>query len=100
MVATRVRKFWKKNKQPLILAALNEENKMEMIIHDGQELDAKVVVADGKLAIISAYEGKMGGIKAEASVSLEAVIDALEAAIPGDWDKIPANMLKASLKLV
>jgi hypothetical protein len=72
---------------------------MEQVIKDGKETDVAVKVEDKKLKFLASNDGKIGGAKFEAYVKLEAVVDALEEAIPGDQKAIAAG-LKAALGLV
>lgn len=72
---------------------------IEQKVMDGSETDVTVKVEDKKLKLIAENDGKIGGAKLEAYVKLEAVIDALEEAIPGDQKQI-ASGLKAALGLV
>ena len=72
---------------------------IEQKIVDGSETDVAVKVEEKKLKILASNDGKIGGAKFEAYVKLEAVVDALEEAIPGDQKQIAAG-LKAALGLI
>lgn len=84
-----------------VRGTINTEAIMEdKVIVDTKELDIIFKVEDGKLKILAAHEGTLGAVKLELAGKLDAVVDALEKAIPGDWDKIPASMLKEALKKI
>lgn len=73
---------------------------MEKVIIDRGELDAKASIEAGRLKLAVEHEGSLGGVNFAAFLKLSALVDLLEEKIPGDWDKIPAAMLKeAILKL-
>lgn len=73
---------------------------MEKELMKSGEMEVKLMVAEGKLMVVAEHEGKLGSAKMELALKLESVIDAIEAAIPGEWDKIPAAMLKEALKKI
>lgn len=73
---------------------------MEKVIIDRGELDAKALIEGGKLTLVVSHDGQLGSANIALSLKLTALVDLLESKIPGDWDKIPAVMLKeAILKL-
>jgi hypothetical protein len=72
---------------------------MEQKFIDGAETDLSLKVEEKKMKLVFANDGKLGGAKVEIYAKLEAVVDALEEAIPGDQKAIAAG-LKAALGLV
>ncbi len=86
-------------KRLLTKKTTNEGVIMEQKIIDGVETDLSLKVEDKKLKVLFSNDGKIGGAKAELYMKLEAVVDALEEAIPGDQKSIAAG-LKAALGLL
>lgn len=85
--------------QNLEVQTITKEMEMEQKIIDGVETDLSLKVEDKKLKVLFSNDGKIGGAKAELYMKLEAVVDALEEAIPGDQKSIAAG-LKAALGLL
>ena len=73
---------------------------MEKQVEISKELDVKVELKDGKLAVIGNYEGKMGSAELKLSVSIEQVIDAIVKSTENTVDDKLGELLKAALKKV
>jgi len=73
---------------------------MEKSVEVSKELDVKVELKDGKLAVIGNYEGKMGSAELKLSVSIEQVIDAIVKSTENTVDDKLGELLKAALKKV
>lgn len=72
---------------------------MEHKIIDGAQTDLAILVAEKQLKVVGSNDGTIGGVKLEMYLKLEAVVDAIELAIPGDQKQI-AQMLKNALGLI
>ena len=73
---------------------------MEKEIEISKELEAKIEIKDGKLAVVADYVGKIGGAEVKIFVTTDAVIDLICAKIPGQIDDKLGELLKAALKKV
>lgn len=73
---------------------------MEKSVEISKELDVKVELKDGKLAVIGNYEGKLGAAELKLSVSVEQVIDAIVNSTENQVDNKLGELLKAALKKV
>jgi hypothetical protein len=73
---------------------------MEAVISDGQigpEAKYDVAFKGGKLVLSLDYQGKMAGAGVSVSVDANAVISAIEAAIPGKLDDAVLELLRGVL---
>ena len=73
---------------------------MEKAVEISKELDVKVELKDGKLAVIGNYEGKLGAAELKLSVSIEQVIDAIVKSTENTVDDKLGELLKTALKKV
>lgn len=71
---------------------------MEKSIEVSKELDVKVEVKEGKIILVGDYEGKLGGVKLELSVSADKLIDAIVIKTDNTIDDKIGELLKAALK--
>lgn len=72
----------------------NEVAQKESILSN-VELDFKV--ESGKLILTVTHEGSDAGVKLDLHLNSDRLLDKLEAAIPGDWDKGIIMILKSAI---
>jgi len=70
---------------------------MDKEIKISKEVEAKITLEAGKLAVEVDYAGAMGGATAKVYVSTDMVIDAICKKIPGTIDDSLGELLKAGL---
>lgn len=64
---------------------------------ENKAIDFDFKIEDGKLKVIVNHDGNDAGVKVEAYVNSDRLLDKLEQAIPGDWDKGVILILKAAI---
>lgn len=70
---------------------------LEKEIEVSKEVEVKISLEAGKLAVEAVYGGAMGGATAKVFVSTDMVIDAICKKIPGTIDDSLGELLKAGL---
>ena len=70
---------------------------LEKEIAVSKEVEVKISLEAGKLAVEAVYGGAMGGATAKVFVSTDMVIDAICKKIPGTIDDSLGELLKAGL---
>ena len=71
---------------------------MEKSVEISKELDVKIEVKEGKIILVGDYEGKLGGVKLELSVSADKLIDAIVLKTDNTIDDKLGELLKSALK--
>ena len=85
-----------KNETQVHPAAL-ETQEQESVLSN---IDFDFKVEEGKLVFTVGHEGSDAGIELKLNVDSDRLLDKLEAAIPGDWDKTIIAVLKGVIKNV
>ena len=71
---------------------------MDKTLEISKELDVKIEVKEGKIILVGDYEGKLGGVKLEISVSADKLIDAIVLKTDNTIDDKLGELLKSALK--
>ena len=70
---------------------------MEIGKEISNEVNLKFSIENGKIGIVTGYEGKGGGAELKVFVSAEYFLDKLAEAIPGQIDDLIIDALKSAL---
>ena len=71
---------------------------MDKTLEISKELDVKIEVKEGKIILVGDYDGKLGGVKLELSVSADKLIDAIVLKTDNTIDDKIGELLKSALK--
>jgi hypothetical protein len=77
--------------------APENENGQVSVAQEQKPIDFDLEVKDGKIKLIVTHEGSDAGANLTISLNSDKLLDKLEKAIPGDWDKGVIAILKATL---
>ena len=80
-------------KQDIHPAALESQEKESVL--SGVDFDFKI--ENGNLLLTLSHDGSDAGVKLQLNVHSDKLLDKLESAIPGDWDKGIIAILKAAI---
>ena len=70
---------------------------MDIAKEISKEVNLKFSIENGKVGIITVYEGKGGGAELKVFISAEYFLDKLAEAIPGQIDDLVIDALKSAL---